>query len=101
MTLSSKHLYAIYALDDENSDERREELYSKHRWYLSNHPTQVDITLAGPLLDDHADGSRAIGSLFIVSASSMEEVERFHASDPFAVGGVWSKVQITPFVRRR
>jgi len=60
-----------------------------HLAYVRDDPGFV--RLAGPLLD--ARGEMA-GSLFLVEAGDIAEVEAFTASDPYAVAGLFERVEI-------
>jgi uncharacterized protein YciI len=41
------------------------------------------------------DGSNAGGGLYVVALETREEVEQFIAADPFALAGLFERVQIT------
>ena len=60
-----------------------------HLDYVRGHPGFV--RLAGPFLD--AAGEMA-GSLFIVEAEDSAAVEAFTASDPYALAGLFERVEI-------
>jgi len=60
-----------------------------HLDYVRRHPQFV--RLAGPFLD--ARGEMA-GSLFIVEAGDIAAVEGFTASDPYALAGLFERVEI-------
>lgn len=88
--------YVIHCLDHEGALERRLAHYEAHKTYLSN--PSVNIVISGPLLAD--DEETMIGSMFLVEAESLAEVERFHRNDPFHAAGIWEKVSIRPFNKR-
>ncbi len=93
-------LFAVHALDHPGSLSRRLEHYTAHRNFIeSDRNHGVTIVMSGPLQSD--DGEIMIGSLFIVEAAGRAEVEAFFEADPFMVAGVWDKVHITRFHRRR
>jgi uncharacterized protein len=60
-----------------------------HLAYVREHPGFV--RLAGPFL---GSGGEMAGSLFIVEANDLATVEAFTASDPYAVAGLFDRVEI-------
>jgi len=60
-----------------------------HLDYVRRHPAFV--RLAGPLLDSAGEMA---GSLFIVEAEDIAAVEAFTASDPYALAGLFDRVEI-------
>ena len=83
-------LFVIHCLDHPGAYPRRLENYEAHRAYLAAAP--VKLVLAGPLLD--VTGETRIGSLLIVEAGSLQEVQAFSQGDPFRKLDVWASVQI-------
>jgi uncharacterized protein YciI len=51
------------------------------------------LLVCGAKLED--DGSNAGGGLYVVDLDTREEAERFIASDPFALAGLFERVTIT------
>ncbi len=51
--------------------------------------------LYGPLTVDGT--GEAVGSVFVVEAPAREAVERYFATDPFRMGGVWERVRVDCF----
>ena len=88
--------YVIHCLDHAGHVQKRLDHYDAHKAYLSNPP--VKIVISGPLLDD--DEETMIGSMFLVEADSLDEVQAFHTNDPFYAAGIWEKVSIRPFLKR-
>lgn len=88
--------FAIYCLDQSNAVDRRLAHYEAHKSYLAHAPLRMVIS--GPLLAP--DQETMIGSLFIVDADSVEEVEAFSRADPFQAASVWAQVSIHPFIMR-
>jgi len=88
--------YVIHCLDHEEAVDRRLAHYEAHKAYLSN--PSVKIVISGPLLADDED--TMIGSMFLVEAASLAEVEAFHCNDPFYAAGVWEKISIRAFNKR-
>ena len=92
-------LYAIHCLDRDNALRNRLDYYDAHRNYLDS--AIISIVLAGPITGD--DGETPVGSFFVVSAETRNEVIRFNQSDPFYRLDVWAKetIRIHPFLKRR
>ncbi|HJM38206.1 MAG: YciI family protein [Acidimicrobiales bacterium] len=85
-------LFAIYALDKENSFQLRMNNRENHLKYLANSP----LVFAGPLLDDD---EKMCGSLIILEMDDISQVKDFAANDPYAVAGLFKNVEIKRFVR--
>jgi uncharacterized protein YciI len=93
-------LFAIHALDKPGALPVRLANYDAHKAYLEGGDRlPVTIVMSGPLVSD--DGATMIGSLFLVEAPGRAEAEAFNSADPFAAAGVWEKVTITGFFRRK
>lgn len=93
-------LFVLHALDKPDALPRRLEHYSAHRGFVETDLSYgVSVVMSGPLQSD--GGETMIGSMFIIDAPGRAEVEAFVKADPFMVEGVWDKVQITRFHRRR
>ncbi|MFD1194490.1 YciI family protein [Seohaeicola saemankumensis] len=88
--------YVIHCLDHAGALDRRLAHYAAHKAYLSN--PSVKIVISGPLLAD--DEETMIGSMFLVDADSLAQVEAFHRNDPFHAAGIWETVSIRPFNKR-
>ncbi|MGW3355988.1 YciI family protein [Streptomyces bungoensis] len=86
-------LWAIHCLDAPGTAELRAAQRPAHSARLN--ATPVRPVLYGPLVAD--DGTTAVGSLIVVEAASREQVEEFALADPFAVSGVWERVDIQAF----
>jgi uncharacterized protein YciI len=89
-------LWVIYCLDGPGQAQRRLDNHPDHRAYLTE--AGGGLIVAGPLLAD--DGSRSIGSLFLLEAPSREAAERYIDGDPFRVRGIWETVTIHRFEKR-
>lgn len=93
-------LFVIHALDKAGALPQRQAHYEAHKAFLADPSAHaVSIVMSGPLMDD--DGSRMIGSLFLVEAPDRAAVERFNRADPFHTAGIWDNVTITRFNRRQ
>lgn len=89
-------LFAVHCLDHADALPRRLANYDAHKAYLA--AGKVATVISGPLVA--ADGATMIGSLFVFSADSIEEVKAFNAGDPFNAANVWQSVSINPFLLR-
>ncbi len=88
--------FAVHCRDRPGALALRLEKYLEHRAYLE--AASVRTVISGPLVAE--DGQTMIGSLFILEAPSLADVEAFNRDDPFAKAGVWETVLIHPFVMR-
>ena len=70
--------------------ERIAALRPDHRAYLAELFEQGALVAAGPFTDDS-------GALFVYEADSLEEALRLVAADPFAIGGVFTRVVTKPW----
>ena len=88
-------LYVIYCRDNPSTPTRRDEFYDAHRAYLKN--ASIKIVIAGPYTT--AGNDKKIGSMLVVEAETLEQVEEFQRSDPFALNGVWNEVNVNPYLK--
>lgn len=89
-------LFVIHCVDHPGKVEDRLAHYEAHKAYLAAAP--VVSVVSGPLLAE--DHETMIGSLFIVEAERIEDVQGFNAGDPFNKAGIWQDVRIHPFNMR-
>ncbi len=101
-------LFVVHALDKDNILPTRAKYYRAHRIHLDRaEDHEVDVVTAGTLVAD--DGETPVGSIFVIDAKSRAAVDAFAHSDPYHQNGVWNRVQIhrynkkrgTPIVSRR
>ena len=85
-------LFAIYALDKENSIELRMNTREAHLTYLVDSP----LVFAGPLLDDEGI---MCGSLIVLETDDIAQVKNFADNDPYALAGLFKNVEIRHFVK--
>jgi len=85
-------LFAIYALDKENSIELRMNTREAHLTYLVDSP----LVFAGPLLDDEGI---MCGSLIVLEMDDIAQVKNFADNDPYALAGLFKNVEIRHFVK--
>ena len=93
-------LFVVHALDKENILPTRAKHYRAHRIHLDEAGShQVDIVTAGTLVAD--DGETPCGSIFVIDAKDRASVDAFTRSDPYQVNGVWDKIQIHRYNKKR
>ena len=86
-------LWVIHCLDGPDAAARRAAARPEHSARLrAGHLRPV---LYGPLVT--ADGGDAIGSLIVIEAETRKEVADYVNGDPFAVSGVWERIDIQAF----
>ena len=86
-------LFALIAIDKAGALETRLANRDAHLQYVRD--TGI-VRQAGPFLD--ADGGMC-GSLLIIEATEIAEVEAWAESDPYALAGLFESVTIRPWKR--
>jgi uncharacterized protein YciI len=93
-------LFAIHCLYAKDVAERRQAVYEQHHAHFDNAAAYgVEIKIAGPLVAD--DGETPVGSLVVVEAPDRAKPEAFVGADPYQVHGIWEKVDVNGFLKRR
>jgi uncharacterized protein YciI len=93
-------LFVIHALDKKDEMPVRAKHYRDHRIHLDRaEDYDVDVITAGTLLAD--DGETPCGSVFVIEAPSRAALERFVRSDPYHLNGVWDRVDIHGYSKKR
>jgi uncharacterized protein len=82
-------LFAFICTDKANSLEVRMKLRPDHLAYLNG--LKDKLKAAGPFLDD---ASQPAGSLVIVEADDKDAAAKIARNDPYAIGGLFSSVEI-------
>ena len=85
-------LFVLVCHDKPNSLELRMATREAHLAFVRTNSSK--LKLAGPLLD--AQGGMA-GSLLIFDTEDAAEVQAFTDNDPYALAGLFGKVEILPF----
>lgn len=80
-------LYAIICTDRPGALETRLATRPAHKAYLA---ASGRVVHAGPFLRD----GQMCGSLIIITAESLAEVQAFAAADPFALAGIFAETRI-------
>jgi uncharacterized protein YciI len=92
--------FVIHALDRKDGLNTRAKFYRAHRIHLDEASAhRVGIVTAGTLVAD--DGETPVGSVFVVEAEDRSAVDAFRRSDPYHVNGVWERVEIHSYHKKR
>ncbi len=86
-------LFVLICIDKPNSFELRSAMRPSHLAYIDAQLRQVKV--AGPFLSD--DGQTMLGSLIVIEAQDIAAARAFAAADPYALGGLFSSVDIKPW----
>lgn len=88
--------FAVFATDKPGQLEVRERIRPAHRQYLRNPaPHPVVVRLGGPTLDQF-DGDMN-GTLLVIQAASIEDVQAFLADDPYSQAQIFERVEVRPW----
>lgn len=83
--------FVLTATDKPNALELRMATRQAHLDYVRGSDL---VKLGGPLLDAAGEMS---GSLLVLEAADLAAAEAFAAADPYAVAGLFEKVELRPF----
>jgi uncharacterized protein len=92
--------FVIHAVDRLDALATRAKHYRAHRIHLdeaSHH--DVAVMTAGTLVAP--DGETPVGSLFILEAQNRAAVDAFTDSDPYHLNGVWERVDVHYYNKKR
>ena len=93
-------LFVIHATDRKDGMPTRAKFYRAHRIHLDKSADyDVDVVTAGTLVAD--DGETPVGSIFVVDAADRAAVDAFTRSGPYHVNGVWERVTIHRYNKKR
>ncbi|WP_160106900.1 YciI family protein [Pseudomonas izuensis] len=88
--------FAVFATDRPGSLALRQRLRPSHQAHLRASEThRVVVRLGGPTLDDA--GAAMNGTLLVIEAGSLPEVEAFMRDDPYVQAGLFASLQIRPW----
>ena len=85
--------FILLCQDKKAGLELREATRAAHLDYVAK--SENPVLLAGPLLDDEGNPE---GSLLIISADDKESAKRFTDNDPYALAGLFARVEIRPYL---
>ena len=86
-------LFVLHCLDKPDAKGLRATTRNAHLAYVDASP--VKVVIAGPLLSP--DGAEMLGSLFVLEANDLDEVQRFAEGDPYRKAGLFARVDVHPF----
>ena len=93
-------LFVVHATDKKDAMTTRAKFYRAHRIHLDKSEDHaVDVVTAGTLLAD--DGETPVGSIFVIDAKDRAAVDAFTRSDPYHLNGVWERVDIHRYNKKR
>lgn len=84
--------FVILGTDGPDGAAKRPLYRQAHLQRLEQWAQKGKVILAGPLTDK-------TGSLIVVEAESLEEVQEFAKSDPYMTNGVFQEVTVHPFMQ--
>ncbi|MHC8354286.1 YciI family protein [Pseudomonas sp. LB3P81] len=88
--------FAVFATDHPNSLALRQRLRPSHQAHLrATEMHRVIVRLGGPTLDDASAAMN--GTLLVIEAGSLPEVEAFIQDDPYVQAGLFASIQIRPW----
>lgn len=88
--------FVIFATDKPDMLSVRERVRPAHRAYLRGAAgTNVFVRLGGPTVD--AEAATMNGTLLVIEAERIEDVERFVRDDPYMHAGIFERVEVRPW----
>jgi hypothetical protein len=93
-------LFVVHALDKSDILPTRAKHYRDHRIHLDRAEEHaVGVVTAGTLVAE--DGETPVGSIFVIDAADRAAVDAFTRSDPYHINGVWGRVTIHRYSKKR
>jgi len=86
-------LFVIHAIDKPGDGSARLANREAHLAFAAQNAHT--IRLGGPLLSE--DGEKMVGSMLIIEAKDLAAAKAWAALDPYAVNGVFERVEIRPW----
>ncbi len=88
--------FAVFAIDHPGSLALRQRLRLRHQAHLrESEAHRVVVRLGGPTLDEASAAMN--GTLLVIEAGSLPEVEAFIRDDPYVRAGLFASIQIRPW----
>ena len=92
--------FVVHAVDRPDALATRAKHYRAHRIHLDQAGQHsVAVVTAGTLVA--ADGETPVGSLFILEANDRAAIDTFTNSDPYRLNGVWERVDVHYYNKKR
>ncbi|MDB5983376.1 MAG: hypothetical protein JWQ69_4391 [Pseudomonas sp.] len=88
--------FAVFATDNPDTEALRQRLRPTHQAHLrAPEAHRVVVRLGGPTLND--SGAAMNGTLLVIEAASLPEVEAFMQDDPYVRAGLFASIEIRPW----
>ncbi|MGJ7515339.1 YciI family protein [Pseudomonas baetica] len=87
--------FAVFATDHPDSLALRQRLRPSHQAHLRADTHRVVVRFGGPTLEETGVGMN--GTLLVIEAGSLPEVEAFMQDDPYVRAGLFANIQIRPW----
>jgi uncharacterized protein len=92
--------FVVHAVDRPDALASRAKHYRAHRIHLDQAGQHgVAVVTAGTLVA--ADSETPVGSLFILEAKDRAAIDTFSNSDPYRLNGVWERVDVHYYNKKR
>ncbi|HBH33183.1 YciI family protein [Psychrobacter sanguinis] len=91
-------LFMIIGHDVANSSELRQEIRPAHVARLKQLEAEGRLVIAGPNPIEHGKEAMS-GSLIVAAFDSLEAVQEWASEEPYLKAGVYSHVDIKPFIK--
>jgi hypothetical protein len=92
--------FVVHAVDRPDALATRAKHYRAHRIHLDQAGQHgVAVVTAGTLVA--ADSETPVGSLFILEAKDRAAIDTFTNSDPYHLNGVWERVDVHYYNKKR
>jgi uncharacterized protein len=92
--------FVVHAVDRPDVLATRAKHYRAHRIHLDQAGQHnVAVVTAGTLVAP--DGETPVGSLFILEAKDRAAIDTFTNSDPYRLNGVWERVDVHYYNKKR
>ena len=92
--------FVVHAIDRPDALATRAKHYRAHRIHLDQAGQHsVAVVTAGTLVAP--DGETPVGSLFILEAKDRAVIDTFTNSDPYRLNGVWERVDVHYYNKKR
>ncbi len=92
--------FVVHAVDRPEALATRAKHYRAHRIHLDEAGHHgIGVMTAGTLVA--GDGETPVGSLFILEAQDRAAIDAFTGSDPYRLNGVWERVNVHYYNKKR
>jgi len=92
--------FIVHAVDRSDALATRAKHYRAHRIHLDEAGHHgIGVMTAGTLVA--GDGETPVGSLFILEAKDRAAIDAFTGSDPYRLNGVWERVDVHYYNKKR